>query len=209
MPFTPPKIYPITDARISGLSHAEQVERLAAGGATLIQLREKIASPREFYYEALEAVKVARSLKVQIIINDRIDVAMAVVADGVHLGQDDLPPAHARRLLGREKIIGFSTHNLKQAAEADSAPVDYVAIGPVFQTASKEKPDPVIGLETVEQVKRGISKPLVAIGGITLERARSVIEAGADSLAIISDLYSTGDIAGRAREFFQITSLES
>jgi thiamine-phosphate pyrophosphorylase len=206
MPFTLPKIYPITDARISGLSHAEQVERLAAGGATLVQLREKFASPREFYQEALAAVRVARGLGVRVVINDRLDVAMAVGADGVHLGQGDLPPAEARALLGRERIVGFSTHDLKQAAEADSLDVDYLAIGPVFQTSTKQEPDPTVGLEIIGEIKRRVSKPLVAIGGITVGRARSVIDAGADSLAIISDLYSAGDIAGRVREFFQKVS---
>jgi thiamine-phosphate pyrophosphorylase len=198
-----PRLYPITDARITGLSHAEQIERLAAGGATLIQLREKFAAPREFHQSALEAMKVARRLGVQIIINDRVDIAMAVAADGVHLGQDDLPPERVRALLGQSRIIGFSTHSLKQALEADSAPVDYIAIGPVFQTSTKEKPDPVVGLEALGEIKRHVSKPLVAIGGITLDRAQEVIAAGADSLAIISDLYVTGDIAGRALEYLK------
>jgi thiamine-phosphate pyrophosphorylase len=198
-----PRIYPITDARLSGLTHAEQVRSLAEGGARLIQLREKRASPREFYEAAVEAISIARALDVKIIINDRVDIAIATDADGVHLGQDDLPVAEARRLIGSDKIIGFSTHNLKQALEADSLSVDYIAIGPVFGTSTKENPDPTIGLELVKEVKRQISKPLVAIGGITLERAQSVIDAGADSLAIISDLYSTGDIASRMRAFLE------
>jgi thiamine-phosphate pyrophosphorylase len=199
-----PKLYPITDARITGLSHADQVERLAEGGATFIQLREKNASPRDFYMAAREAVQVARRLGVQVIINDRVDIAIAVGADGVHLGQDDLPPEKARALLGENRIIGSSTHNLKQALEACSAPVDYIAIGPAFQTTTKEKPDPVVGLETIAEIKRSVSKPLVAIGGITLELAKSVIEAGADSVAIISDLYSKEEIAERARKYFRL-----
>lgn len=204
MPLRLPKLYPITDAHISGLSHAEQVERLAEGGATLIQLREKHASSRDFFTAAREAVQVARQLGVQVIINDRVDIAIAVVADGVHLGQDDLPPERARALLGANRIVGFSTHNLKQALAADSAPVDYIAIGPVFHTSTKEKPDPVVGLEAIAEIKRNMSKPLVAIGGITLELAKSVSEAGADSIAIISDLYSTHDIAERARRYFRL-----
>jgi len=204
MPLSLPKLYPITDARITGLSHAEQVERLAAGGATFIQLREKIASPRDFYQSAVEAMKVARRLGVQIIINDRVDIAIAVAADGAHLGQDDLPPERVRALLGDSRIIGYSTHNLKQALEADFAPVDYIAVGPVFQTSTKEKPDPVVGLATLGEIKRRISKPLVAIGGITLDRAQEVVRAGADSLAIISDLYRAGDIAERASEFLNL-----
>ena len=201
-----PRLYPITDARLTGLSHAEQIERLAAGGATFIQLREKLAAPREFYEAALEAMKVARRLGVQIIINDRVDIAMAVAADGVHLGQDDLPPERVRAILGQSRIIGFSTHNLKQALEADSTSVDYIAIGPVFQTSTKEKPDPVVGLESLGEIKHRISKPLVDIGGIQLDRAQETIAAGADSLAIISDLYVKGDIAGRVRQYFERTS---
>ncbi|HKS41056.1 MAG TPA: thiamine phosphate synthase [Blastocatellia bacterium] len=198
-----PRLYPITDAHLTGLSHSEQIERLAAGGATFIQLREKLAAPREFYNSALEAMKVARRLGVQIIINDRVDIAIAVAADGVHLGQDDLPPERVRAIVGQSRVIGFSTHNLKQALEADSTSVDYIAIGPVFQTSTKEKPDPVVGLEALGEIKHRISKPLVAIGGITLDRAQETVAAGADSLAIISDLYVTGDIAGRAREYFE------
>ena len=201
MSFSLPKIYPITDTLISGLSHAKQVEVLAAGGASLIQLREKRASPRVFYQAALEAMSMARRLGVQIIINDRVDIAIAVKADGVHLGQDDLPPDRARILLGASRIIGFSTHSLEQALAADLAPVDYVAIGPVLQTATKERPDPIVGLETVREIRRRISKPLVAIGGITLDRARTIVDAGADSIAVIADLFSARDIAERTRSF--------
>ena len=204
MPCKLPKLYPITDTRVSGLSHAQQVEQLAAGGASLVQLREKHASPREFYWAALEAMSIARNLGVQIIINDRVDIAIAVKADGVHLGQDDLPPEHARRLLGEGRIIGFSTHSPDQALEADSAVVDYVAIGPVFQTFTKANPDPVIGLEIVREVKGRLSIPLVAIGGITLQTASSVIDAGADCVAVISDLLSGKDIAGQTRRFVDL-----
>jgi thiamine-phosphate pyrophosphorylase len=205
MPFLLPRFYPITDVRLSGLSHSEQVERLAAGGATMIQLREKTASPREFYTAALEAMKVARRLNVQIIINDRVDIAIAVNADGVHLGQEDIPPDHARRLLGESRIVGFSTHGLNQAVEADGLPVDYIAIGPVFETSTKANPDTVLGLEAIAATRTQTSKPLVAIGGITLSRAASVIEAGANSVAVISDLFSTNDISERTREFIDRT----
>jgi thiamine-phosphate pyrophosphorylase len=201
MSFSLPRIYPITDTVISGLSHADQIERLAAGGASLIQLREKRASAREFYQAAVEAMSAAGRLGVQIIVNDRIDIAIAVKADGVHLGQDDLPPDRARQLLGESRIIGLSTHSLEQALAADSAPVDYIAIGPVFQTSTKDKRDAVVGLETVREIRRHISKPLVAIGGITLEAARAVIEAGADSVAVITDLLSATDIAERTSRF--------
>jgi thiamine-phosphate pyrophosphorylase len=204
MPFILPRLYPITDTQISGLSHARQVERLAAGGATLIQLREKRSSPREFYDAALEAMAVARTLGVRIVINDRVDVAIAVKADGVHLGQTDLPPDRARLLLGDDRIVGYSAHNLQQALAATFAPIDYIAVGPVFATQTKDKPDDVIGLDTVREVKRQTTKPLVAIGGITLGSARLVVEAGADSIAVISDLLTSDDIAERTRRFLDL-----
>lgn len=199
-----PKLYPITDARLSGLSHAEQVRRLAAGGATLIQLREKHAAPREFLREAVEAVAVARSLGVLLVINDRADIALACGADGLHLGQDDLDPAAARRLLGDDLVIGYSTHSVEQAAAAALLPVDYVAVGPVFATRTKENPDPEVGLEGVARVRAalGPAVPLVAIGGITRENAPAVLAAGADSVALISALLtSPGEIGRLTQEF--------
>jgi thiamine-phosphate pyrophosphorylase len=184
-----PKLYPITDARLSGLSHAEQVALLADGGATFVQLREKRLSPGEFYREAEAALSVARARGVRLIINDRVDVALALQADGVHLGQDDLPPEAARRLLGKRAIIGLSTHNLEQAREAAHQPVDYIAIGPIFPTSSKDNPDPVVGLEGLRRVHEASgSVPLVAIGGINSENARRTIDAGADTVAVLSVL---------------------
>jgi thiamine-phosphate pyrophosphorylase len=203
-----PKLYPITDTRLSGLRHAEQVRRLSAGGATFIQLREKHLAPREFYREAEEALSVARSLGVRLIINDRVDIALALQADGVHLGQDDLPPEAARELLGERAIIGFSTHTLEQAGVAARLPVDYLAIGPIFETSSKENPDPVVGLKGLRRVRETIGEiPLVAIGGIQLENARQVIETGADSIAVISLLLAgTAEIETRTREI--LTTLQ-
>lgn len=191
--FALPRLYPITDRRLSGLSHAEQVARLCDGGATLVQLREKHLAPREFYREAEEALKEARARGARLVINDRADLALALGADGVHLGQDDLPPDAARGLLGDAAIIGHSTHNVAQAAEAARAPVDYVAVGPVFATSSKENPDPVVGLEGVRLARDRVGTlPLVAIGGVTPANARAVLEAGADSVAVISALYADG-----------------
>jgi thiamine-phosphate pyrophosphorylase len=201
---TLPRLYPITDRKLSQLSHAEQVERMAQGGATLIQLREKHLSPREFYEEALAAMKVARALKVKLIINDRVDIAIAVDADGVHLGQDDLPPKQARNLLGQERIIGYSTHDIRQALAADSMPIDYIAIGPIFTTTTKANPEPVVGLEMVKELRAHITKPIVAIGGITLARAAEVFVSGVDSLAVISDLFSSGDLTARVQEYFKV-----
>jgi thiamine-phosphate pyrophosphorylase len=189
--FRLPRVYAITDTKISGLSHAEQVARLCAGGAKLIQLREKRLSPRDFYQEAAAALRVAREHGAKLIINDRADLALALGADGLHVGQDDLPPEAARRLLGREAIIGFSTHSVAQAAAAAQMPLDYLAIGPVFATSTKENPDAVVGLDGLRQVREALGGefPLVAIGGITTQNAPAVRAAGADSVAVISGLW--------------------
>jgi thiamine-phosphate pyrophosphorylase len=182
-----PKLYPITDSRLSGLSHAEQVRRLSAGGARFVQLREKHLAPREFYHQAEEAISVARERGVRLIINDRVDIALALQADGVHLGQDDLPPEAARDILGERAIIGFSTHNVAQAIAAARLPVDYIAIGPIFPTTSKENPSGVVGLEGLRRVRRAVGeKSLVAIGGIRRENLREVLDTGADAVAVIS-----------------------
>ena len=199
-----PRIYPITDVRLSGLSHAEQVARLCEGGATLIQLREKHAAPREFYCAAEAALRVARERGARLVINDRADIALALGADGVHLGQDDLDPEAARRLLGDQFIIGYSTHNLEQARAAARLPIDYLALGPVFQTSTKENPDPVVGLDGLRRVRAEIpTLPLAAIGGIDGTNAHAVLEAGADSLALVSALYAGGpsEIAPRVAAF--------
>ena len=205
MSFDLPKLYPITDRRLSGLSHAEQVARLSDGGACVVQLREKHLSPREFYREAEEALRVARARGVRLVINDRADIALALGADGVHLGQDDVPPRAARALLGDKAIIGFSTHSVEQAARAAHLPVDYVAIGPVFATSSKENPDAAVGLEGVARAREAVGQlRLVAIGGINEENARAVLDAGADSVAVISALLAPRDpseITLRVRRF--------
>lgn len=197
-----PKLYAITDARRCGLSHAEQVTRFVDGGAQLIQVREKHLSPREFYGEAETALRVARSHGARLIINDRVDIALALRADGVHLGQDDLQPEAARRLLGERAIIGFSTHSPEQAREAARLPVDYLAIGPIFPTSSKDQPDPAVGLDGLSRVRQVVGRlPLVAIGGINHETAREVLAAGADSVAVISALLSEpSQITRRTRE---------
>lgn len=200
------RLYPITDRRISGLTHAEQVARLSAGGARLIQLREKHLAPREFHREAEAAMRVARSEGVQIIINDRVDIALALGADGVHLGQEDLPPEAARRLMGPDAVIGFSTHNAEQAKRAADMPVDYIAIGPIYATPTKANSDPVVGLNELRRVRDLVgSIPLVAIGGITAENAAQIIAAGADAVAVISALLrQSSAIADRTRELLAL-----
>ena len=186
-----PRVYALTDVGLSGLSHAEQVELLSAGGAMLVQLREKGMPAREFYEQAKAAVDVAVQRGVQLIINDRVDVALAVGAHGVHLGQDDMPPEAARKLLGPNAVIGYSSHNIEQAIAATKLPIDYLAIGPIFATTTKSDTAPVLGLEGLRAVRQAIgSIPLVAIGGITSANAAGVIAAGADSVAMISALLS-------------------
>ncbi len=186
-----PRVYPLTDVQLSGLSHAEQVRLLGLGGASLIQLREKRLPALEFYEQA----RAARQSGVQLIINDRVDIAIAAGASGVHLGQDDLPPEAARKLLGPQAIVGYSTHSVDQAINAIKLPIDYLAIGPIFSTTTKSDTAPVLGLDGLRAVRDAIGEfPLVAIGGITLNNARDVIEAGADSVAVISALLSASDI---------------
>ena len=174
---------------------------MIAGGATFIQLRDKYASPEDFYDSAKKALQAARERNVKIIINDRVDIALALKADGVHLGQDDVPPEYARKILGEKAIIGFSTHNLRQALAAVKLPIDYLAIGPVFTTRTKENPDNIVGIKTVKKVREAIGDfPLVAIGGITAENFRDVLNAGASSAAIISDLLSdAGNISSKLK----------
>jgi thiamine-phosphate pyrophosphorylase len=192
-----PPLYPIIDlgcfatAPDPVLAIARFAEELLRGGATIIQLRDKSPDLRRFLSCARELRRITRDCA-RLIINDRVDMALACDADGVHLGQDDLNPVSARRILestGRKDLlIGFSTHNLRQISEANTFPIDYLAVGPVFATASKANPDPVIGLDGVRAARQATRLPLVAIGGITRNNCRQVRDAGADAVAVISDL---------------------
>lgn len=189
MRLTLPKIYPITDRQLSGLSHAEQVQRLINGGATFVQLREKHLPPIDFLRDAEAASKVAGNNRVTLIINDRVDIAMAISARGVHLGQDDMPVEAARRLVQDNTLIGFSTHTQQQLETAVRLPIDYVAFGPVFTTSTKQDHDPPVGLEQLRAVRNiAADLPLVAIGGITAANVQAVLEAGADSVAVIASV---------------------
>ena len=189
--FRLPRVYPLTDVQLSGVSHAGQVQLFALGGASLVQVREKHRTGMEFYEEAKAALALARRNGVKLIINDQLDVALAIRADGIHLGQDDFSPESARALFRDSAIIGYSTHNVNQAVAALKLPIDYLAIGPIFPTTTKADTSPVLGLEGLRAVRRAIGEfPLVAIGGITEANARTAIEAGADSVAVISALLS-------------------
>jgi len=163
---------------------------LAAGGAILIQYRNKVGTTREILSHTRE-LRRALGEGVTLIMNDRADICIAAEFEGVHVGQDDLSPEGARTVIGPDHILGVSTHNLEQLKEADAGPADYIAYGPVFSTSGKRNPDPVVGLEGLRAARAATRKPLVAIGGITRANARSVIDAGADSVAVISDLLSS------------------
>jgi thiamine-phosphate pyrophosphorylase len=189
--FRLPRVYALTDVQLSGLTHADQVKLLSSAGARFVQLREKRLPALGFYEQAKAALAVATPDGVQLIINDRVDIALATGAHGVHLGQDDMPPEAARRLLGTGAIIGYSTHNVEQAQKALTLPIDYLAIGPIFQTPTKTDTFPTLGLDGLRAVRQAIGEAqLVAIGGITHSNASKVIEAGADSVAVISALLS-------------------
>lgn len=188
-----------TSLHVSAL--CEFAAELAAGGVTLMQYRAKEPNAREVLSRARE-LKRLLGANVQLIMNDRADLCMAAAFDGVHLGQDDLSPEGARKVMGDRFWIGISTHNLEQLERAEAGPADYVAIGPVFATGSKRNPDPLVGLEGVRAARRTTRKPLVAIGGITRENCRSVLDAGADSVAVISDLVN--EPRRSAEEFLRI-----
>jgi len=162
-------------------------EQLLAGGVALLQYRDKTSSARELLQQARE-LKRRLGGSVKLIMNDRADLCLAAGFDGVHVGQEDLSPQGARKVIGARLWLGVSTHNAEQVKEADKTSADYIAIGPVFPTASKVNPDPVVGLDGVRKARALTRKPLVAIGGINRANCRSVIEAGADSVAVISDL---------------------
>lgn len=195
------RLYAITDSQLSNCTHAEITARMLAGGAKLIQLRDKDASPKEILEAARQCLELTRAAGAVLIINDRVDVAVASGADGVHLGQDDMTVAEARARLGPDKIIGISTHNLQQVDAALVTSANYVAVGPVYSTSTKLNPDPVTGLELVKAARKLTSLPLVAIGGINLERAPAVLAAGADYVAVISALYPFPQLPSLSEDF--------
>jgi thiamine-phosphate pyrophosphorylase len=200
-----PKLYAIVDPSIRpDLSLFQMTERLLQGGARLIQLRHKSATSRELLESTKALLAAARQFKARLIINDRADVAWLTRAHGVHVGQTDLGVQLVRKILGSRQWVGVSTHNLTQALEASRTNATYVAVGPIFSTRTKENSDPVLGLEGLTRIREQVNKPIVAIGGITLGNAAQVIAAGADSVAVISDLLNSKDIAGRTRQFVRL-----
>lgn len=185
-----PPVYPIVDTQAlirRGRDPLFFAEALLEGGARILQFRHKVHYSRAAFETAKRLSVLCQQAGDAFIIDDRADIA-ALLQVGLHVGQQDLPPALVRRVLGDALTLGFSTHNEQQLREGDLEPVDYLALGPVFDTESKQNPDPTVGLERLSNARRLTRKPLVAIGGITLETARSVWNAGADSIAVIGDL---------------------
>jgi thiamine-phosphate pyrophosphorylase len=203
MPPPFPPLYAILDVAAID-SEASIPGALAESGVRLIQLRDKQASARAIFAASKSLVARLSPKGVRVMVNDRPDIAAMVGAGGVHVGQDDLPVDAARPLCGAGRWVGVSTHNLEQLQLAMRTSADYIAVGPIFATATKENPDPVVGLDLLREARRLTRKPLVAIGGITIKSAESVYRAGADSVAIVSDLLSAPDPAQRAREYFVI-----
>jgi thiamine-phosphate pyrophosphorylase len=208
---TLPRLYPILDTALLE-SHRCSLETAACAmldaGAGILQIRHKGAWTRDIFEQAKAVLRLCNQAGVPLIVNDRADIALLLNA-GLHVGQDDLPPLEARRLIGAHTCLGYSTHNAAQLAAAAQDPVDYLAIGPLFATQSKLNPDPVVGVERLQTLRRLTTKPLVAIGGVTRENAQSALEAGADSLAVIADLIpldcSAGSLTARFQEWNRIT----
>jgi thiamine-phosphate pyrophosphorylase len=198
-----PRLYSIVDPSLlpATADLLAFVAELASGGCTLLQYRNKTGEARMIVEQA-RTLRKRLGKSVTLILNDRADLCLAAECDGVHVGQNDLSPESARRIIGADRLLGVSTHNPEQLQNADLSSADYLAIGPVFVTSSKANPDPVVGLEGVRRARALTRKPLVAIGGITRGNAASVIEAGADSVAVISDLLR--DPGKSAEEFFRI-----
>ena len=201
-----PRLYAIIDPSLLTISELDLAEALAGSGVELIQYRNKTASSRQFFEISRQLSSVLGPRGVRLIVNDRADIALLADAGGVHVGQDDLSVEDARAICGPDRWVGVSTHTLEQLAAADRTSADYIALGPIFPTATKKNPDPVVGTELLRKARRMTKKPLVAIGGITLERAAEVYRAGADSLAVIRDLTCVPNPAVRAREYLDVAA---
>jgi len=200
-----PPIYPITDKRISGrTSHLAIVRELIRGGAAMIQIRDKETPAGELLADIRRCVELAARHGVRIIVNDRCDLALLSRASGVQLGQEDLPPEAARAVLGREAILGFSTHSLAQIRRANRTPADYLGFGPVFATSTKPGLSPVTGVGMLRRACREASKPVVAIGGIHADQIQEVLAAGAASAAVISALMTARNLARRMEQLLKI-----
>jgi thiamine-phosphate pyrophosphorylase len=203
MPLPFPPLYAILD--VAAVDSAARIpEILAERGVGLIQVRDKHAAERALFEASKGLVARLSPKDVRVIVNDRPDIAAMAGAGGVHVGQDDLPVEAARACCRRDMWVGVSTHNLEQFQLAAATSADYIAVGPIFPTATKANPDPVVGLDLIRAARRLTRKPLVAIGGITVQSAESVYRAGADSIAVVNDLLSAPDPALKAAEYIAI-----
>jgi thiamine-phosphate pyrophosphorylase len=198
-----PRLYVILDAGMLTEPAGDTAKKLIAAGVRLLQYRNKQADARELLNDSKAIAESTRAAQCVFFVNDRPDVAWLAGADGVHVGQEDLEVAQAREVMGRERWVGVSTHNLQQFQQAAASSADYIAVGPIFPTISKANPDPVVGLDLLRRVRPLTAKPIVAIGGITLERAPEVLQAGADSIAVISDILKAKNPATRAGEYIE------
>jgi thiamine-phosphate pyrophosphorylase len=199
-----PRLYVILDAALLTVPETEYAQKLVDAGVRLLQYRNKSASSRELLESSRRLSSQLAPQGISFVVNDRADIASLADATGVHLGQEDLPVEAARRVIGTEKWVGASTHNLEQFERAAATSADYIAVGPVFSTSTKANPDPVVGIDFIRHVRALTNKPIVAIGGITLERAAEVIRAGANSVAVVSDIHRAPDPGRRAREYIDL-----
>ena len=199
-----PPIYPITDKALACKpNHLSILRELVRGGAALVQVRDKQTPVRELLQDLLRCVEFADKHGVLLIVNDRCDLALSSGARGVHLGQEDLPPEAARTIFGPQRVIGFSTHSIRQVRQSHTLPIDYISIGPVYATSTKLNPSSLVGLTNLSRACRESPRPVVAIGGIGLEQVPEVLEAGAVSIAVISALMSSPNLARRMEEFLK------
>jgi thiamine-phosphate pyrophosphorylase len=189
----------ITDRTVSGLSYEDMIHKVLLKGVRWIQFREKEKSRRDIYGEAIRLRRLTKDYNAVLIINDFPDIAMCAGADGVHLGQDDLPIKEAKKIMGRNRIVGISTHSLEQAIEAEKNGADYIGFGPVFPTLTKDAGKPK-GIDMLREVKKQVNIPVVAIGGISLENVMSVLHTGVDAVAVASAIL-TGDIEENTSRF--------
>jgi thiamine-phosphate pyrophosphorylase len=205
-----PRFYPILDTEVvlhRGIDPVNAAQQILDAGARIIQFRHKQFLSREAFGWLERIAELAKAAGATLVINDRADLAKLIEAAALHLGQDDLPPSIARRVVGPDAMVGYSTHNESQLRAACGEPADYLALGPIFGTATKENPDPTVGLDELRRLRPFSSLPLVAIGGVTRTNACQVLEAGADSVAVIGDLFpEDGNIRSRVEEWIRITN---
>ena len=200
-----PIIYPIIDSSLVTPDNiGKTAEAIIDGGAKILQLRAKSLSSKEFLETARIIRKITKDKGTVFIVNDRVDIALLTDADGVHLGQGDLPVKEARRLLGNNKIIGYSTHNLREALEAVRLPVDYISFGPIFPTKTKEDTQTPKGLKGLSEVRKAVEIPIVAIGGITETNMAHVLKEGVESVAMISEILTSLDISKKLNRLIAI-----